>query len=132
MRAAQRLLVLFFFCVPAHAQDAPDCANALDQMTMNQCAYLDFEKADQALNTLWPRLRDEARQQDTEEGEDKTEYFDALLASQRAWLAYRDTECLRQSQEAKGGSMQPMLESGCRATMTEQRIKDLQAVPEQQ
>jgi uncharacterized protein YecT (DUF1311 family) len=114
------------------AEEKLDCANALTQADMNQCAYLDFEKADKQLNALWPGIKADTKQQDTDEGEGKTEYLDALMASQRAWITYRDAECQRYSNESKGGSMQPLMLYGCMASMTEKRIKELQDNPENQ
>jgi uncharacterized protein YecT (DUF1311 family) len=48
------------------------------------------------------------------------------MASQRAWIAYRDAECIWQGFEAHGGSMEPMLVNACLAEKTTQRIKELQ------
>ncbi len=53
-------------------------------------------------------------------------YLDALMASQQAWLVYRDAECTLQGFEAHGGSMEPMLVNACLADMTTKRIKELQ------
>jgi uncharacterized protein YecT (DUF1311 family) len=130
-------VVLTVFAIAASAwsalaEEKLDCTNALTQAAMNQCAYLDFEKADKQLNAIWPGIKADTKQQDTDEGAGKTEYLDALMASQRAWIAYRDAECLRYSNESKGGSMQPLLLYGCMATMTEKRIKELQDNPENQ
>jgi uncharacterized protein YecT (DUF1311 family) len=108
----------------ARADDAPNCKDPQDQSSMTQCAGLDFEKADKELNALWPRLKSDAEASDQDTG--KTEYADALLASQRAWIAFRDAECTWQGFEAHGGSMEPMIVNGCMARLTKQRIKQLQ------
>lgn len=131
MRVAFAFTALVMTFGMAQGQDEPDCKDPMDQSTMNMCAHLDFVAADAKLNDIWPTLRDEAKMQDTELAKGKTEYFDALLASQRAWITYRDAECVRQGFEAHGGSMEPMLVSGCMATLTEARIKDLQSGAEQ-
>ena len=81
-------------------------------------------KADAALNELWPKLK--ARAQDNDKDAGKTEYADALLASQRAWISFRDAECAWQAMEMHGGSGEPMLLYGCQARLTQQRIKQLQ------
>jgi uncharacterized protein YecT (DUF1311 family) len=132
MRVVLTVLAIIASTWSVSAEEKLDCANALTQADMNQCAYLDFEKADKQLNALWPGIKAETKQQDTDEGEGKTEYLDALMASQRAWIAYRDAECQRYSNESKGGSMQPLLLYGCMASMTEKRIKELQDNPENQ
>ena len=47
----------------------------------------------------------------------------ALLAAQRAWIAYRDSQCELAGFEARGGSMEPMLVSGCLADLTRKRAR---------
>ncbi|MEP6827979.1 MAG: lysozyme inhibitor LprI family protein [Aestuariivirga sp.] len=118
------LVVLMFMAVPARADDAPNCKDPQDQNTMTQCAGLDFENADKALNEIWPKLKSDAQASD--EGTGNTEYADALLASQRAWIAFRGAECTWQAMEMHGGSGEPMLLNGCEARLTNQRIKQLQ------
>lgn len=124
MRAVLSAALTLFICSAAAAQDAPDCANQMDQSTMTRCAGIDFEKADAELNRIWPEIKSDA--QESDEGTGKTEHLDALMASQRAWLAYRDAECAWQGFEAHGGSMEPMLVNACLAEMTNKRIKELQ------
>lgn len=124
MRTVLSATFVAFIFMPAAAQDVPDCENQMDQSTMTQCAGLDFEKADAELNRVWPEVKRGAQESDA--GSGKTEYLDALMASQRAWLAYRDAECIWQGFEAHGGSMEPMLVNACLADMTSKRIKELQ------
>ncbi len=117
-------LVLMALAGAAQAEDALDCKDPKDQSAMTQCAGLDFEKADKELNALWPKLKADAEASDKDTG--KTEYADALLSSQRAWIAFRDAECAWQGFEMHGGSGEPMLVNGCMARLTKQRIKQLQ------
>lgn len=118
------LVVLVLGANIARADDAPDCKDPQDQNTMTACARVDFEKADQELNAIWPKLKTDA--EDSDKATDKHEYADALLASQRAWIAFRDAECEWQGFEAHGGSLEPMLVAGCLARLTRDRIKQLQ------
>ncbi len=122
-------LFLAGFVVPALADDQPDCENG-SQAELNMCAYNDFAKADKELNTLWPQVKKFAVDGDAAlEGNDKG-YVKALLASQRAWIAYRDGQCELYGFQSRGGSMEPMLVSGCKAQMTEARIKELKSIIE--
>jgi uncharacterized protein YecT (DUF1311 family) len=118
------------FATASLAEDEPDCKDPQDQSSMTFCAGKDFEKADQTLNAIWPKLKADALESDKNIGNGTTEYMDALLKSQRAWLSYRDAECLWQGFEAHGGSMEPMLVNACMAQLTEERIKQL-TPPEQ-
>ena len=122
-------LLLAGFAAPALADDQPDCENG-SQAELNMCAYNDFAKADKELNTLWPQVKKFAVDGDAAlEGNDKG-YVKALLASQRAWIAYRDGQCELYGFQSRGGSMEPMLVSGCKAQMTEARIKELKSIME--
>ena len=115
------------FALPASADDAPKCDNQMDQSTMNQCAALDYERADTELNIVWKEAKKSAEDADAEYSDDLKGEADALLKAQRGWIAYRDGQCDLAGFEARGGSMEPMLVSGCLATMTQARTKELQA-----
>ena len=116
-------VIFVLMTLHARADDAPNCKDPQDQSTMTLCAGLDFEKADKELNDLWPSLKVDAETNDKDTG--KHEYADALLASQRAWIAFRDAECTWQGFDAHGGSLEPMIVNGCSARLTRDRIKQL-------
>lgn len=124
IRATLAFMFLVSIVPVTSAQEGTDCENQMDQSTMTQCAGLDFEKADAELNRIWPEIKSGAQESDA--GSGKSEHVDALMASQRAWLAYRDAECAWQGFEAHGGSMEPMLVNACLADMTSKHIKELQ------
>lgn len=119
----------------ALAQEDPplDCANAMSQADMNQCSYMDFEKADKELNAVYKEALKNAAEADKEAAEINEAYVGAVKAlkkAQRAWIDYRDGHCDGVGYEAVGGSMQPMLISGCQARLTEQRTKELRELIE--
>ena len=112
------------------AQEDPplDCANAQTQADMNQCAYLDFEKADKELNAVYKdalKSQAEVDKQAAEMGPDYVGAVKALKKAQRAWIDYRDGHCDGVGYEAVGGSMQPMLIAGCQTQLTMNRTKEL-------
>ena len=113
----------------AHAQeDQVDCNNAQTQADMTNCAGLDFEKADKQLNAVYKKAMASQVALDKQSAEISPEYVGAVKAlkkAQRAWIDYRDGHCEGVSYEAAGGTMQPMLELGCKATLTTNRIKEL-------
>ncbi len=111
---------------PAAAQDEIDCENAMAQQDMNACAYKDYEAADAELNAVWKQARATAKDLDAELSGDLKGAEKALLAGQRGWIAYRDGQCDLAGFEARGGSMEPMLVSGCLADLTRKRTKELQ------
>jgi uncharacterized protein YecT (DUF1311 family) len=124
LKFSYTVLALVVFTAPGFAEDQPDCQNG-SQAELNMCAYNDFEKADKELNKLWPKVKKFAEETDAELEADQKGYAKALLASQRGWLAYRDGQCEVNGFQSRGGSMEPMLVSGCKATLTKKRVKEL-------
>ncbi len=58
--------------------------------------------------------------------DDRPGHFDTLLEAQRAWLKYRDTHCRSEGYIARGGSLEPLLVSSCKAHLTRLRTADLE------
>jgi uncharacterized protein YecT (DUF1311 family) len=109
---------------PVLAQDAVvDCENAMTQSDMNICSYEDYMAADQALNDTyaWALARTEDWGFGTKE---------ALRAAQRTWIAYRDAACNAEGQLYEGGSIRPLIENTCKATLTTRRTQDMRATYE--
>ena len=124
------------FALLLSAQDPQwNCENPQAQQEMNYCAAQDAERADAELNNVYRTAIERARAADRDyargdpgganarSGEPGEEA--SLRAAQRAWVAFRDAHCRLQSFEARGGSMQPMIEGGCRATITRARTAEL-------
>jgi len=119
------LVLLFVTASPAGAEDEIDCNNAMAQQDMNVCEAKDYEAADAELNAVWKEARAMAKDLDAELSEDLKGVEKAQLAGQRGWIAYRDDQCDLAGFEARGGSMEPMLASGCLADLTRKRTKEL-------
>lgn len=126
------LLALWFagaLCAPAMAQPDDPCEDPslLPQLEMNICLERFYQAADVELNRIWPEARATAKVFDAdtplgfEKGADA-----ALLVSQRAWLAYRDSQCALAGFEARpGSSLHGMLLWTCMWELTDQRTKQL-------
>jgi uncharacterized protein YecT (DUF1311 family) len=127
LKVISACLVLATLAAPVLAGDEPDCENG-SQAELNMCAYMDFDKADKALNKLWPKVKKFVMDGDADFDADQKGYLKALMASQRGWLAYRDGQCELYGFQSHGGSMEPMLVSGCKAGLTKKRIVELQDV----
>jgi uncharacterized protein YecT (DUF1311 family) len=104
----------------ANAQTQKDpCANAQTQVEMNECQGREYKKADAALNAVYKQLMAKI---DTE-GERA-----ALKAAQVAWIKYRDADCEFVSYLNKGGTIYPLVYSGCLTARTQERTKQLREV----
>ncbi len=92
-----------------------DCSNAVKQIELNSCADRSFRAADAELNQIYQALA----QKVTKPGAAK------LNAAQRAWIAYRDAQCAFETAGTEGGSIHPMIVSGCLETLTRAQTKRL-------
>jgi len=115
------LLATLLFAAPAAAQTQA-------QMTAN--AQRNYRFADATMTTAWQatlaamKRRDAA--QSTRGG--GFGYAAALLASQRAWLRFRDAECVIEGAEFAGGTAQPMARAQCLARLTNARTDQLRTL----
>lgn len=112
------------------AAAAATCASPQTQTQMTQCAGQAYASADATMSRQWKLTYAAMKSLD---GKDKSRgggfgYAAALLESQRAWLKYRDTQCVISAGEFAGGSMQPMAAAQCKARLTQARTKELKAL----
>jgi uncharacterized protein YecT (DUF1311 family) len=109
---------------------AASCANAQTQTQMTQCASQAYASADAAMTGQWKATYAYMKDRDagTMARGGGFGYAAALLASQRAWLKYRDTQCVISAGEFAGGSMQPMVAAQCKARLTTQRTSELKTL----
>jgi uncharacterized protein YecT (DUF1311 family) len=110
----------------------PRCPDAQTQLDMNFCAERDFERADAELNRVYRQAIDGARQDDggISAGDHRPTAQAVLREAQRAWVTFRDAQCTFEGYaEARGGSMEPMVEALCRARLTRERTAQLRPQP---
>ena len=111
--------------LPGHSEKDPfaniNCKTASTQLKMNHCANLSFQVADRELNQIYRQLRNTFKQtkQNTQEPQ--------LIDAQLAWLKYRDLDCKFSADRFKGGSIAPLIYSGCKETLTKQRTTILKS-----
>ena len=83
---------------------------------MNRQAAKDFEKADADLNKTYQAVLKKLPDAESKQ---------KLKEAQRAWLAFRDAEAALAADQARGGSMAPIVRYETMAELTQQRIKQL-------
>ena len=120
-------LLTFCFCLLSTAATAQeiDCANAVTQMEMNQCAYDVWEAADADLNAAYKRAMTLLKGWDADLPEAEQGGAAALKDAQRAWVTFRDKACEVEGYAMKGGSAEPLLVYGCMRQLTEDRTAQL-------
>lgn len=104
-----------------------DCTEAMSTIEMNACAGADFEKADAELNRVYKQALASIPEMATgEQPFDTGSWEEALRASQRAWVAFRDAECEDHIEKFWGGGTGGTVDIiGCKTEKTEQRTKEL-------
>ncbi|MFJ4145323.1 lysozyme inhibitor LprI family protein [Pseudomonas sp. NPDC089734] len=120
MREAIAILAAVMALGVGCSAQAEDC-NA-NQASMNQCAGKDLAALDAELNRQYKAqmnwLKTPARKQ-------------ALKDAQRAWIAFRDADCLYQVGKAEdSGSIWPLSQAQCLAAHTRVRVEQLKAYAE--
>jgi uncharacterized protein YecT (DUF1311 family) len=91
------------------------CEGNGSQAEASRCAYEEYKAADAELNKIYGRLAGVL------DAEDKA----SLKESELAWIKYRDSACVFESSQYKGGTMRPMIESFCLARVTKARTAEL-------
>jgi uncharacterized protein YecT (DUF1311 family) len=112
-------VALAVIAATANASEPPaaidDCEGG-SQVEMNACAHERLEQSESAMRRLYERERARLA------GDSAAR----LAASQRLWESYRDSACLAAlGAPEEGGSIWPLVESGCRQALTQQRIEVL-------
>lgn len=92
-----------------------DCANAMTQLEINQCAAQEAAIADEQLNQAYQDLIVNLN----------PERVDLLRKAQRSWIRFRDRNCQFSSSRFAGGSFQPAAYSNCIERVTKQRTEEL-------
>jgi len=106
-------LLVLMSAVTLYAED--NCADPQTQLDMNLCQQKAFEKADAELNGIYKQVV--AQLDVTGKG--------LLKEAQRSWIKFRDQECKFEAFKYEGGSMQPLIVSGCLTELTRQRVESL-------
>jgi len=96
---------------------AEDCDNAQGgQAGLDECYGKAFKASDAELNKLYKEIQGRLK--------DDPDTTKLLVATQRAWVGFRDAECDFQASAVSGGSAAPMIRSMCLDGQTRSRIED--------
>lgn len=92
-------------------------------MGRRTCTSTALDAADKLLNGLYGKLVDQMK---ASSDRDDKERLRRLVASERAWVAYRDAECNLQGASMLGGSGEPLMILDCHYSLTRERAKRLE------
>ena len=101
---------------------------AQTQADMNRHALNDWNRADAAMNAQYRITMAALKRMDADPAPDNNPgYAATLLASQRAWITYRDATCVVEGYGFRGGSAEPAERNACEARLTRARTAWLEA-----
>jgi len=83
--------------------------------------------ADARLNHVYQAWTEVLKHPKPDEAKDDAEILKRLVAAERAWIAFRDTDCTLQSTSMLGGTGEPNAYGDCVYAMTKARVKALEA-----
>jgi uncharacterized protein YecT (DUF1311 family) len=99
----------------------PDCQTMPTQLDMNFCAAQSARVADRKLNLAYQQLRTKYQQASGY----KVNLESKLVASQQAWIQFREKNCEFSKSRFEGGSIAPLIYHSCLEKFTQQRIEEL-------
>ena len=114
----------FFVCLTlavvlaATAAHANDCENPISQKAMTDCAQQDLDQSDTRLNALYTEIKTRLK--------DDAHATKKLVAAQRAWIAFRDSECAFAASGVEGGSIYNYVHTTCLDRRTATRVADFE------
>ena len=97
---------------------------------MAECLGAETQAWDSLLNALWPRLKAAAEAADTVESPTDLGLpgrAQSLLAAQRAWIAFRDAECLHAYAQGGMGTIRTLYGASCQLDETAERALEFRA-----
>ena len=125
------MLNVLMLVAAAAVQQAPDCKDPQTQADMNICSGIAYKAADAVMSREYEVVAARMKTMDSNAGQiddGRPGYFAVFLDSQRAWLKFRDAECVVEGYYARGGTLEPLLVSSCFEELTKQRTDQLQSL----
>lgn len=113
-RALFPLLFLISLGAQANAEPAA-CRSQANTVEMVECANWHYQRADRWLNQTYREVREPL--------DDKARKL--LTQAQHTWIKFRDANCKKARDMARGGTMASVLEISCQTDMTERRTREL-------
>ena len=103
------------------------CPDANSTFEIIDCVNAAYRQADKRMTVEWKRTYSQMKQQDERETRrlPGPTYAQALLDSQRKWLAFRDSHCRVEGYRMRGGSGQGYTTTICLIDLTNDRTKAL-------
>jgi uncharacterized protein YecT (DUF1311 family) len=113
------LFFITFACSGKSGAKELDCKNAVIQIDINECAYREYQSADKELSAVYKKLVTAVEKSDAKKAKGK------LIEAHKAWITFRDRECVFSSVLYEGGTMYSSVYDGCLTGLTKKRTDEL-------
>ena len=124
LRSSLIVAGLAVVCCVARSQEqvTPNCAGTTPEV--NACVQLEVDEADKFLNKMYTLVIKGLKGGATDPMFGYFEYKrDALVTSERAWVKFRDAQCLAVGASYGTGTGKPAGIGQCLITLTKERVK---------
>lgn len=111
-------------CIGSIANPCQDAPGGATTIGIVDCLAREEKAWDVLLNRYWPGMKEKARETDASNAEfvpHAPKAAEALLAAQRAWLAFREAECERAWIPYAGGTIRGPISASCALEFTAER-----------
>lgn len=126
------LIIPFFIFADADTEfNLSKCYDAAKSSeALKACAEEDYTLADQKLNQVYTKLIEQIKGNINPDAIDQSdaaiETLNRLVASEKAWTLYRDTQCNFEGTVMIGGEGEGVVITGCLSRLTRERAKILE------
>lgn len=117
MRLRLALPLVFAAVLPAVPAIA-DCGDDGNTRQMIACEQEELARADKKLNEVYRSVVAVVKEDEKK--------LNLLRDAQRKWIAFRDALCRLEGDSARGGTLEPLLETACLATQTKDQVRRLE------
>ena len=97
------------------------------QMDPEAQAFTDYAAADAAMTVQYRAAMGRMRKRDEPKTPENMSFANSLLQAQRAWLPFRDAECLAEAFAYQGPAPGPV-NTRCKTRLTIERTRQLRAI----
>ncbi len=111
------------------------CDDTNNQQEAENCAKTEFEKSDAEMSQLFQKVlanfqdsEQKSRPQDKALADKYKKNGENLQTAQKAWLAFRDANCVAEKESDTNDTNNAMTAFSCQQRLTEERTEDLKII----
>ncbi len=124
------MMLTILALVIAQTEQPIDCNTQVNQLEMAECALIDFQRSDAALNRQWRQALAVIQQFDRNNADSIRRAGirsaeNNLRTAQRAWITYRDAHCESEARNHWAGVTRHLIQNNCLRELTEARTRQL-------